>query len=627
MEVRNTHGGLLHELFESQVQRVPSATALVCKGVSLSYRELNAQANRLAHTLRQSGVHPDTRVALCIERSPEMVCGILAVLKAGGCYVPLNPGDPRERLKYLLEDCYPVAVLGGRSTPKLLACRQELAARWPVLDLTGEGWEWGTQPESNLDPAGLSSSHLAYVIYTSGSTGRPKGVMIEHRSVVHYLLWAARAYELHAGCGAPVNTSVAFDGTVTSLLGPLICGGKVDLLPEGGETLGALGAALRAGNGYSLVKLTPSQLEAVQQLEPRAAHDAASAAFIIGGEALVARQVEFWRERAPGIRLINEYGPTEATVGMIVYTVDSRTSHEGPIPIGRPIPDTQALVLNAAGERVVAGEAGELYIGGVGLARGYLNRPGLTAERFVANPFAAPGERMYRTGDRVRQRADGEFEFLGRIDEQVKIRGYRIEPGEIEAQLVRDPDVREAVVMAREDPTGDKRLVAYLTPMGNSDSTPPLDVEAIRTRLRVSLPDYMVPSTFVVLDALPLTSNGKLDRPALPAPPSVSCVPQSFEPPEGELENTVARIWKEVLGVDCVSRHDNFFELGGHSLLAVRVIGRVERELALVVMPGVVFSSPTLIDFAGSLETLIWLRDAGQNRPPEDGPKAQEGVL
>jgi amino acid adenylation domain-containing protein len=564
----------VHQLFEAQVVRNPDATAALFEGASLSYGELNIRANRLAHHLRSLGVIPDARVAICMKRSLEMVVGLLAILKAGGSYVPLDPAYPAQRLGFMLHDSAPMAVLCHAPARSALGVAlEELGKRPTVLDLEADAGRWADLPVTNPDPrtAGLTSSHLAYVIYTSGSTGTPKGVMVEHRNLVNYLNWARNEYCLASGIGSPVNTSVAFDATVSSLIGPLVSGGLVHLLPEGDGELNSLAESLEAGRGYSIVKLTPSHLQLLQQLRPSAARNEAASVFVIGGEALTWRHVAFWRERAPGIRLINEYGPTEATVGVVIYEVTPGTPSDGPIPIGRPIWNTRIYLLDERRQLVPRGSTGEIYIGGRGVARGYLNRPELTTERFIASPFVE-GDRLYKTGDLGRYLPDGNIEFLGRNDFQVKIRGLRIELGEIEARLAEHSAVRDAVVLAREDDPGDTRLVAYYTGELN------ISAEALRAHALATLPNYMAPSAFVRLQKLPLTPNGKIDRNALPAPEAGPHADYSHAAAVNDIEERVAQISAGLLKSERVAERDT-------SLPAVQRNVRALTELWYELLP------------------------------------------
>lgn len=617
----------VHEFFEEQAARAPDAIACTFGRTSLSYGDMNVRANRLAHRLRSLGVGSDARVAICMRRSSDILVGLLATLKAGGAYVPLDPTYPASRLAFMLRDCAPMAALvNGSARLALGAALEETSSRPAILDLDADDDSWSTLPASNpgARDIGLTSSHLAYVIYTSGSTGAPKGVMIEHRNVANYLHWARAEYRLGTECVVPVNTSFAFDATVTSLLAPLASGGRVDLLPDGDEELSALADALEAGRRYALVKLTPSHLQALQQLRPSATRDEAAEAFVIGGEGLAAHQIALWREKAPHIRLINEYGPTEATVGMVVYEVTTDTSHEGPVPIGRPIWNTRIYLLDTLRTPVRQGAEGEIYIGGSGVARGYLNQPELTAERFIDSPFVA-GDRLYRTGDLARYMPDRNIEFLGRIDEQIKINGFRIEPGEIEAAIKSHPAVADAVVLAREDVPGDRRLAAYVMPTSASGS-----LHEIEHSLKRELPDYMVPSAIVFVDAFPLTANGKLDRKALPKPDALRVSEENsaaFAAPATPVQMAVAQMWREVLKVERVGVDDNFFTIGGNSLLAARVLSRVRGQFQVELRMAAIFRTPTIAELAEQVENLVWARQASQRKTSQPGAQMVEGQL
>ncbi|HXB53930.1 MAG TPA: amino acid adenylation domain-containing protein [Vicinamibacteria bacterium] len=558
----------VHHLVEAQVDRTPEALAVVGEGGELTYGELDRKANQLAHHLLALGVGPETRVGLCLERSPELVIALLAVLKAGAAYVPLDPAYPSQRLAFMLADAE-VAVL---------LTQHRLAGQLPPVQVPlvclDSGWEPISRRNSTRPAVGVMPENLAYLIYTSGSTGRPKGVMLPHRGVVNYLHWAARTYAAPGAKGAPVHSSLAFDLTVTSLFCPLLAGQSVVLLPEDGDVQ-ALGAALRTGHDFALVKITPAHLELIgHTLSPGEAAGRARA-FVIGGEALWAEGLSFWRTAAPGTRLINEYGPTETVVGCCVYEVPPDLPRSGAVPIGRPIANTRLYVLDANLQPVPAGAVGELYIGGAGLARGYWERPDLTAERFIPDPFGRePGQRLYRTGDLVRLRPDGNLEYLGRRDSQVKLRGFRIELGEIEAVLGLHPLVRESVVLAREDSPGDRRLVAYVVPAPLSAPS----VAEFRAHLREHLPEHMVPAAFVMLERLPLTPNGKVDRRALPLPEGRIGLEERFIAPRSSAEQTIAAAWRDVLKIERVGVQDNFFDLGGHSLLLLQVHAKLRHE-------------------------------------------------
>ncbi len=570
----------VHQFFERQVERTPEAVAVVFENQALTYAELNARANRLAHHLRALGVGPDARVAIGLERSPEMVVAVLAVLKAGGAYVPLDPTYPAERLQYMLADSAPAVLLTRSSLRGLFA-----AVDVPVLELDAPAW--ADAPASNPDLGGLTAEHLAYVIYTSGSTGTPKGVMVRHGGLAHYVLWAREQYAGGEPMSFALYSSFAFDLTVTSLYVPLVTGGSVVVY---GEREGDEPALLRVfdEDAVDAVKLTPSHLVLLRDRDLSAGR---IRTLVVGGEELKTPLAHAVVDASAGrMRLYNEYGPTEATVGCMIHRYDPARDQDAAVPVGRPVWNTRLYLLDAAGAPVPVGVAGELYIGGVQVARGYLNRPELTAERFVENPFH--GGRMYRTGDVARRRADGTMEYLGRNDEQVKIRGFRIELGEIEARLAEHAAVREVAVVAREDVPGDRRLVAYL--VGEEDAT----AEALRAHAAERLPEYMVPAAYVWLDALPLTPNGKLDRRALPAPGVDAYAARGYEAPVGETEEALAEIWAEVLGIERVGRNDDFFALGGHSLLAVRVVSRARLVLGGEIALADIFASPTVAELA-----------------------------
>ncbi len=583
----------IHELFEAQAARTPEAVAVECGERQLTYGELNVRANRLAHYLRKLGISPDARVALCVERSLDMVVALLAVLKAGGAYVPFDPAYPAERLAYMLADSAPMVVLTDRASKAVLSDRP---VDLPTLDLVADAGLWVNAPATNLDRAGigLTSRHLAYAIYTSGSTGTPKGVMNEHRGVVNRLIWMQSAYRLASSDAVLQKTPFSFDVSVWEFFWPLLTGARLVMARPEGHKDPAYLAEIIQQKGVTTLHFVPSMLQVFLEHED-AAKCFGVARVICSGEALPAWLVQRFQERLPTSELHNLYGPTEAAVDVTAWNCAAEAS-TGNIPIGRPISNTKIYILDVHGEPVPIGVTGELYIGGVQVARGYLNRPELTAERFLADPFAKkPGARMYRTGDLGRWLPDGIIEFLGRNDFQVKLRGFRIELGEIEARLMEQPQIREAVVVARADGADDKRLVAYYA--GDTD----LGAEALRGHLAAVMPDYMVPSAYVRLDALPLTPSGKLDRKALPAPEGDAYARASYEPPQGEIEETLARIWAELLGRECVGRHDNFFELGGHSLLAVTLVSRLRQALDVEVPLASLFARPMLSDFARDL--------------------------
>jgi amino acid adenylation domain-containing protein len=583
----------IHQLLEAQVERTPDAPSVVYEDKQLTYRELNARANQLAHYLQKLGVGPEVLVGIFVERSLEMMVGLLGILKAGGAYVPLDPAYPKERLAFMLSDSQVSVLL---TQEKLLAGLPEQGAEAICLD-TG----WGIisqESEENLN-SGINPANLAYIIYTSGSTGKPKGTMIVHQGLVNYLSWCIKAYAVADGVGSPVHSSIGFDATITSLFSPLLVGQRVVFLPEKQE-IEALSAVLCSQSNFSLVKITPAHLALLSELLPSKEAAGQTRALIIGGEALSKKSISFWQTHAPETRLVNEYGPTETVVGCCIYEVPNQTSLSGLVPIGRPIANTQLYILDQSLQPVPIGVAGELHIGGDGLARGYLNRTELTAQKFIPNPFSdEPGARLYKTGDLARYLPDGNIEFLGRIDNQVKIRGFRIELGEIEAVLRQNRAVQDAVVIDQEYDPGDKRLVAYVVP----SQEPVLSTSELRRYLKQKLPDHMVPSAFVLLEALPLTPNGKVDRRALPVPDLTRAdLEEAFVAPRTPVEKMLAEIWAEVLGVERVGIHDKFLELGGHSLLAIRIVSRLRDTLKVELPISTLFASPTVAELAQRIE-------------------------
>ena len=584
-----------HELFEQQVARDPAVFAIMFGDRRVSYGELNERANRVAHLLRRRGVGPDVLVGVCLERSPEMVVALLGVWKAGGAYVPLDPAYPPERLSFMVGDAQTHALLTEEKCRALFP-----ASGGQTICLDSDGPALAAERSDNPSPV-ATPSNLAYVMYTSGSTGKPKGAMILHRGLVNYLWWAIRTYAVEPGRSVPVHSSVSFDLTVTSLFTPLLAGGTVELLPD---DVGAqsLVAALRRSGDRSLVKITPAHLALLGgQIAPE---DAAgmTRTFVIGGENLLSESLQLWRDHAPATRLINEYGPTETVVGCSFYEVRPEDPCSGPVPIGRPISNTKLYILDEGLRPVPDGVMGDLYIGGAGVARGYLNRPELTEERFLADPFSeVRGARMYKSGDLARRRADGTLEYLGRADDQVKVRGYRIELGEIEAALAAQPQVKSCVVLAREDQPGDKQLVAYVVPRGGD--TP--SREELRAFLEGRLPYYMVPTQVVFLDALPLTTNGKVDRKSLPAPSGGAGAVGKGGPPRTQTEKIVAAIWCEMLRTESIGVDDDFFDLGGHSLTAAGLVARLRSAFDVEVTLGCLFDRPTIAGLAQTVDMFV----------------------
>ncbi|GAA2760960.1 hypothetical protein GCM10010103_00010 [Streptomyces paradoxus] len=583
------------ELFEEQTARTPDAVAIVADGAEVSYAELDARANRLAHHLVGQGVGPESLVGLCLPRGVDMVVAILAAWKAGAGYLPIDPEYPAERVAFMLADSGVAVLLSEEEVlDELPAGRVRALAVDDPLVAAAVGACPDTPPGVCGGPDGL-----AYVIYTSGSTGRPKGVAVTHGGLTNYVVWASKAYGMQDGGGAPLHSSLAFDLTVTSVLVPLVSGSTVVVSQDGGAE--GLASLIGTGGGFGLMKLVPAHLPLLTELAPDDRLPGAARKVIVGGEVLTGAVVRSWLERAPRSVVVNEYGPTETVVGCTVFEVMEGQDVGESVPIGRPNANTRVYVLDGTLQPVVPGVEGELYIAGAQVARGYVRRPGLTSERFVACPFGgAAGERMYRTGDLVRWTADGQLEYLGRVDEQVKVRGFRIEPGEVEAAFLTHPSVGRAAVVAREDTPGDVRLVAYVAPAEGEQSGDGELSGILRKFVAQRLPEHMVPAAVVPLERLPLTPNGKLDRKALPAPEYAGAAGTGREPSTPQ-ERALCEAFAHVLGVDEVGMDDDFFELGGHSLLAVRLVSLVRARLSVEVPLRVLLDNPTVAGLAQQL--------------------------
>ncbi|AZE60743.1 MULTISPECIES: non-ribosomal peptide synthetase [Pseudomonas fluorescens group] len=564
----------IHHLIEDQVQRTPNAPALVFGTTTLTYAQLDARANQLAHALGEQGVGPDVLVGICVERSVEMVIGLLAILKAGGAYVPLDPEYPQERLAYMIEDSGVQLLLSQQSLLALLPAAgiQVIALDQPALWLDGYSRE--------APAVAVHALNLAYVIYTSGSTGKPKGAGNSHRALVNRLSWMQQAYGLDAGDAVLQKTPFSFDVSVWEFFWPLMTGARLVVAAPGEHREPARLIETIGRHAITTLHFVPSMLQAFIH-EPGVQACTRLKRIVCSGEALpLDAQLQVFA-KLPGAALYNLYGPTEAAIDVTHWTCIDEGADS--VPIGRPIANLGTYVLDAQLNPVPAGVAGELYLGGTGLARSYHQRPALTAERFVPSPFVT-GERLYRTGDRVRQRADGVIEYLGRLDHQVKLRGLRIELGEIETRLMQHPQVREAVVLVQ----GGKQLVAYLV----LEDEEPTDLKAW---LLSSLPEYMVPTHFITLAKLPVTANGKLDRKALPVPDAT--LQQAFVAPENALQKALAAIWSDVLGVEQVGQDDNFFELGGDSIVSMQLVSRA-RQADISLSPKDVFQHQTLRSLA-----------------------------
>ncbi|MCP4104685.1 MAG: amino acid adenylation domain-containing protein [Desulfobacteraceae bacterium] len=582
----------IHQLFEIQAERMPDAIAVIFEDEELTYSELNRRSNQLAHYLQQGlGVGPEVLVGICLERSLEMVVGLIGILKAGGAYVPLDPAFPETRLAFMLED----------TRVSVLLTQKQLAEKLPIHEthVLFLDTEWDMIAEESEDNPGRRAvgDNLAYVIYTSGSTGKPKGVQIPHRALSNFLLSMQQCPGMVKHDVLLAVTTLSFDIAALELFLPLIAGARVVLADHETVIDGVKLADQITKHGVTVMQATPATWRLLLESGWKGKNMLKA---LCGGEAFppglanrLTKQVGF---------LWNMYGPTETTIWSGVCKVEAEDSL---IPIGLPIANTSFYVLDVYLNPVPVGVPGELYIGGSGLARGYLNRPELTAEKFVTNPFSREPEEacLYRTGDLVRYLPDGKIEFLGRIDFQIKIRGFRIELGEIETILGQHPGVQETVVLARDDPSGEKRLVSYIV---RSQTSAP-DIEELQSFLKKKLPDYMIPSTFMFLDIFPLTPNGKTDRSALPTPDKTRPgLKEAFAAPSTPVEDLLADIWADVLQIERVGIHDNFFKLGGHSLLGTRIITRIRQTFRVELSLRSLFEAPTIADMAQYIEVINW---------------------
>jgi aspartate racemase len=601
----------VQELFEQQVESSPDAVALLFAAQRLTYRQLNTRANQLAHYLKGKGVVAETRVGICIERSPEMIVALLAILKAGGVYVPLDPAYPQARLRFMLEDAEVPLLLTRKALHESLDGQSV-----QVICLEDIEDDINRENPSNPESASTADS-LAYVMYTSGSTGKPKGVAVTHRNIVR-LVKNTNYADFRCNEVFLQFSPISFDASTFEIWGSLLNGAQLALMPPGAASLDELASCLKrykvttlwltAGLFHLMVDTHLDDLKGLKQL-------------LAGGDVLSASHVKKASQALEGCRLINGYGPTENTTFTCCFPVEDLAAINGSVPIGRAISNTYVYVLDPHLNPAPVGIPGQLYIGGDGLARGYLNRPELTAERFINDPFGKkPGAQLYKTGDLVRYRRNGEIEFLGRMDGQVKVRGYRIELGEVETVLAEHEAVRDAVVVARKD-QGDKHLAAYIVPREGKTPT----AEELRAFLSERLPSHMVPSVFVVLEELPLSTNGKIDRGALPAPNGNK--PDSHKAaaaPQDGLELKLLKIWERVLAIGAIGIDDNFFDIGGHSLLAVRLFAQIEKSFGKNLPLATLFQAPTIRLLAQVLReegwtapwsSLVLLQNGGDRRP------------
>ncbi|HQL10106.1 MAG TPA: amino acid adenylation domain-containing protein, partial [Lentisphaeria bacterium] len=607
----------IHQMFETQAAARPEATALVFAGEALSYAELDDRANQLAHTLISLGVQPDERIAIALERSPDMIVALLAVLKAGAAYVPLDPDYPAQRLAFMLTDSG-AALLITHST-----LQQRLGLETThVVCLDTNTNTITHQPTSNPNQP-VAPHHLAYVIYTSGSTGTPKGVMVEHGGLASHVGNVQALYQLSPQDRVLQFASFSFDTALEQILPILGAGGQLVLPPQGLLTIETLDALLRQ-TGITVLNLPPALFRLwASTCQP----SRLPRLILVGGEAMPTDAPALrTRWPKPWPRLCNAYGPTETTITATLFDLPEEWDG-ATVPIGRAMPGRRLYVLDRHLQPLPIGAAGELFIGGIGLARGYLNRPELTTERFIPDPFAAtvaaathesplarsgrgdggegspslPGQKLYRTGDLVRYRPDGNLEFLGRIDQQVKIRGFRIELGEIENALTKHPSIREAVVMAHTDASGAPRLAAHVVLTSGAATGP----DELRAFLKASLPDYMLPAAWVFHAALPLTPNGKIDRKALSTPEEQDKA-ECRQPPRDFLQQQLLQIWEKLLSARPIGIDDHFFQIGGHSLLAVRLVSEIDRNLGKRLPVSRIFEFPTIAGIAALLRQEGW---------------------
>ncbi len=581
----------IHQMFEMQVERSPQAIAVVFENTQLTYQQLNQQANQLAHNLRALGVGPKILVGICLERSLEMIVGLLGILKAGGAYVPLDPAYPLERLAFILSDTHTPVLLTQENLVNKLPPHE---AQVVCLD---SNWQSNIQNSKENPVNQTTPDDLIYVIYTSGSTGQPKGVMIPHAGICNQLYWKQETFRLTQADKVLLTISFSFDPSVWQIFWPLCFGGQLIIARPGGHQDTAYLVKVITEQQITVFALVPSMLRVL--LQEKGIENCQSLRHIIcGGEALPVELIErFFAQLNLDNVLHNCYGPTEASIDTTFWTCQRGTNYAF-APIGRPITNVQIFILDENLQPVPVGEPGELYIGGIGLARGYLNRPELTTEKFIFDPFSSEVEaHLYKTGDLVRYLSDGNIEFLGRIDHQVKVRGFRIELGEIETILNQHPAIHQTVVIARENSPSDQRLVAYLVPHQQI----PTNAE-LRRFLKQKLPDYMIPSSFVILKFLPLTPNGKIDRNSLPAPNQIRQeAPDTNVAAQDDLERRLTKIWEKVLGIQPIGVNDNYFDLGGHSLLAVYLFTEIEKTLGKNLPLSILYQAPTIKQLADTI--------------------------
>ncbi|AUT02007.1 non-ribosomal peptide synthetase [Nostoc sp. CENA543] len=607
----------IHQLFEEQVARTPDAVALVFQEQELTYRELNSRANQLAQHLQNLGIGADELVGICIERSLEMVVGLLGILKAGGAYVPLDPAYPQERLEFMLAD----------TQIKLLLTQKQLAEKLPTHTANVIYLDTDWDSISQIKPENLTNivkpDNLAYIMYTSGSTGQPKGVSVIHQGVVRLVKDTNYVSLTNQEVFLQISP-ISFDASTFEIWGCLLNGGKLVIFPPHTPSLDELGQVIQqyqvttlwltAGLFHVIVDEKIDALKPLRQL-------------LAGGDVLSVSHVQKFLSTVENCKLINGYGPTENTTFTCCYEITAPLKSGASIPIGRPIANTQVYILDSQLQVVPIGITGELYIGGDGLAREYFHRPDLTAERFIPNPFSPdPQARLYKSGDLGRYLPNGEIEYLGRIDNQVKVSGFRIELGEIETALLQHPAIKEAVVIVREDTPGEKLLVNYFVAASSADNLS--IVSELRQFLKQKLPEYMVPKIFMALETMPLNANGKVDRRVLPKPDSYRPeLEANYVAPRTPTEQQIADIWSQVMNIKQVGIYDNFFELGGYSLIGIQVVSRMRQALQVEILMSNLFELPTVADLAERVETLRWAAQSVQSAESETADDYEEGEL
>ena len=623
-DIKYPQGKCIHELFEEQVEKTPDAVAVVFEDRQISYEELNIRANQLAHYLAGIGVEPDNPVGICLDRSLEMVIGLYGIIKAGGAYVPFDPQYPDNRLLYMLSQSKVTTVLTQKNSGSRFSeiISEDLSDNKAKLICLDSDWDVISKEEKEAPGIAISDKNLAYVIYTSGSTGNPKGVMTSHQGIRNRLLWMQDEYQLNDIDCILQKTTFCFDDSVIEFFWPLITGAKlVVAIPEGHKDSKYLVKTV-IEQGVTTLQFVPSMLKIFIEDEGVKGCNTLKRV-ICSGEAL---PYELQKQYYSVINttLNNLYGPTEASVD-VTYWACKKNDSNGIVYIGRPMSNTQVYITDAQMNPVPVKVPGELHVGGIQLSRGYIYRPDITAEKFIPNLFhSESGQRLYKTGDLARYFEDGNIAYINRIDNQIKIRGFRIELGEIESCLREIEKIKEAVVVTREDIPGEKRLVAYYTVFEDREK---ITVEDIRINLSSHLPDYMVPSAYVLLEEIPLAPNGKTDRKALPVPDGDAYARGVYEAPVGEVEEALAGIWSEMLNIEQVGRNDNFFNLGGHSLLATQVISRIRKVFQVDLPMRSMFEAQRIVELGVEIERRLWAKNNMDSDNPYEGSEIEEEVI